>query len=104
MASMELLERLRGGWREEIEVVEHKPPRELVAAQDITRKDGLGRTVVVVPAGTIPAHWVKLTEQERAALVDPPEPPPDGTLEGGPYGFTPRNVTVGFTLDNGTGR
>jgi hypothetical protein len=100
MASFELLERLRtSGHREPVEVVEHKAPRELVAARDITRQDALGRTVVAVPAGTVPPHWVKLTKQERQALVEPPRPPPDGWLEPGHCGFTPRNVRVGYGID-----
>lgn len=33
------------------------------------------------------------------ALVEPPQPPPDGTLEAGRFGFTPRNTVVGFTIE-----
>ena len=73
MASLELLERLRP-YREQVEVLERKAPRELVAADDIARTDALGRNVVVVPAGTVPAPWVKLTDEERQALVEAPEP------------------------------
>jgi hypothetical protein len=36
MASIELLERLRRGYRPSIDVVEHQAPTELVAAEDIT--------------------------------------------------------------------
>ena len=48
--TLEMLERFRAGsYRERTEVVEHKPVRERVAGEDITRVDGLGRTVVAVP-------------------------------------------------------
>jgi hypothetical protein len=63
MASLDLLERLRP-YREQVEVLERKAPRELVAADDITRTDALGRNVVVVPAGTVPAQWVTLTDED----------------------------------------
>ena len=99
MASLELLERLRP-YREQVEVVERKPPHELVAPVDIVRTDALGRTLVVVPAGTVPAHWVKLTEEERQALLEPPEPLPDGYLHPGPYGFAPEGVRLGFTIEH----
>ena len=53
--SLEMLERFRAGsYREQTEVVEHKPVRERVAGEDIVRVDGLGRTVVAVPKGTAP--------------------------------------------------
>jgi hypothetical protein len=99
MASLDLLERLRP-YRHQVEVVEHKPPTELVAAEDIVRVDELGRRVVACPAGKTPAHWLQLTEQERDALIEPPDPPPDGTLEPGYCGFTPRNVVVGYTIEH----
>ena len=99
MASFELLERLRGtGHREHIELVEHKPPTELVAGEDIVRSDELGRQVCVCPAGQTPPHWLQLTKQERDALVEPPPQLPDGWLEPGHAGFTPRNIRVGFTI------
>ena len=101
MASFELLERLRGtGYREHIELVEHKPPTELVAPVDIVRTDELGRQVCVCPAGQPPPHWLQLTRQEHRALVEPPPPPPDGWLEPGHAGFTPRNVRVRFTIES----
>jgi hypothetical protein len=100
MPSMEVLERLRNvGCRPPVEVYEPKPPRELVASQDILRPDALGRTVVAVPAGTVPPHWVKLTAAERQALVPPPEPKPRGYLHPGPFGFTPEGVSVGYTIE-----
>jgi hypothetical protein len=96
VASLEALERLRRpGWREQLELVEHKPPTERVTPVDIVRVDGLNRHVVVVPAGTAPPHWVQLTEQERQALVEPPQSLPDGWLEPGHAGFTPKNTVVG---------
>jgi hypothetical protein len=55
--------------------------------------------VVAVPAGTVRASWVLLTTEERDALVEPPRPPPDGWLEPGHCGFTPRNVRVGYVTD-----
>ena len=69
--------------------------RELVAATDIERTDQLGRRVVVVPAGTAPPHWVQLTNQERQALAEPPQSLPDGWLEPGHCGFTPKHTVVG---------
>jgi hypothetical protein len=94
--TLEMLERFRAGsYRERIEVVEHKPVRERVAGEDITRVDGLGRTVVAVPNGTVPSSWVALTAAEQASLVEPPRPPPDGWLEPGHAGFTPFNTVVG---------
>jgi hypothetical protein len=99
MASIELLERLRGGYRERVEVFEREPPRELVAPDDIVRVDGLGRNVVACPAGQSPPHWLQLTSKERDGLVEPPQPPPDGTLEPGHAGFTPRNTVVGYIID-----
>jgi hypothetical protein len=103
MAGMELLERLRNGYRPPVEVLERKPPRELVASVDILRTDHLGRQVVGCPAGQVPPPGLTLTKQERETLIVPPDPPPDGTLEPlGPYGFgfTPRNVRLGFTIEN----
>jgi hypothetical protein len=74
--------------------------RELVAATDIERTDQLGRRVVACPAGQPLAHWLALTEQERRALVEPDPPSPDGWLEPGHAGFTPRNTVVGrWTLE-----
>ena len=101
MPAMELLERLRtSGYREPVEVFEREPPRELVASADVVRTDALGRNVVVVPMGTVPDHWVKLTDQERAALVEPPPRPPAGYLHPGPYGFSPEGVVMsGFTIE-----
>ncbi len=102
MPAMDLLERLRGsGYRERIEVVEHKPPRELVASVDILRVDHLGRNVVAVPAGTVPHSNVKLTADERASLVKPAPPKPDGWLNPGAGGFTPENTVVAFTIEQG---
>jgi hypothetical protein len=100
MASLEMLERFRrGAYREAVEVVEHKPPRELVAPFDIVRTDALGRRVVACPAGKPAPHWLQLSEQERDALIEAPDPPPDGTLEPlGCLGFTPRNARLGFTI------
>ena len=83
MASLELLERLRSGFREPVEVLERKPPRELVTPVDIVRTDALGRQVVACPAGQSPPTWLHLTDAERQALVDPPDPAEDGTLEPG---------------------
>ena len=99
--SLEMLDRLRGNGqrRELIELVEHKPPPELVARADIVRTDELGRHVCVCPAGQTPPHWLALTGQERRALVNPPPQLPDGWLEPGHAGFTPRNVRVGYTIE-----
>jgi hypothetical protein len=102
MPGIDLLERLRSsGLRERTEVLEHEPPRELVASADIARPDPLGRTVVACPAGQPPAHWLTLTKAERDSLIEPPPPPPDGTLEPGHCGFSPRNVRLGFGIENG---
>jgi hypothetical protein len=100
MASIELLDRLRAGWKPPVEVLEHEPPRELVASKDIIRKDQLGRNVVVVPAGTVPANWVELTAEERASLLPPPESKPLGYLNPGPFGFSPEGVRVGYTIEH----
>jgi hypothetical protein len=103
MASLDLLERLRP-YREQVEVVERKPPRELVAAEDIIRIDELGRQVVACPAGKSPPHWLELTEQERDTLIEPPESLPEGYLHPGPYGFTPEGVVVGgYTIEHPEG-
>jgi hypothetical protein len=103
MASLDLLERFRAStYREAVEVYERKPPRQLVASEDIIRLDGLGRRVVACPAGKSPPHWLELTAKEREALIVPPDPPPDGTLEPlGCLGFTPRNARLGFTIESG---
>lgn len=45
-----------------------------------------------------PAHWVKLTQAERGALVPPARRPPTGYLHPGAGGFTPEGVRVGFTI------
>jgi hypothetical protein len=102
MASLEMLERFRrDAYRERVEVVKRTPPRELVSPVDIIRTDALGRQAVACPAGQSPPHWLKLSEQERASLIEPPEPPPDGTLEPlGCLGFTPRNARLGFTIEH----
>jgi hypothetical protein len=100
MASIEMLEALRDRFRPQVELVEHQPPREAVASRDILRKDQLGRNVVVVPAGTVPANWVQLTAEERGSLVPPPEPKPKGFLNPGPFGFTPEGVRVGYTIEH----
>jgi hypothetical protein len=100
MAGMDMLDRFRQGWHEPVEVVEHEPPGELVTPTDIVRVDDLGRHVVVVPAGTVPHSRVALSAQDRDALIEPPEPPKDGTLEPGHAGFTPRNITLGFTIEH----
>jgi|SRR5215207_7697335 len=90
------LETLLERHREVVEVFEHRPPRELVAAKDIVRVDGLGRRVYACPAGTAPATWLQLTAAERASLVEPPPPLPHGHMHrSGPYGFTPEGVAVG---------
>jgi hypothetical protein len=98
MAGMELLDRFRQGWREPIEVMEHEPPSERVSPVDLVRIDTLGRKVIVCPAGQAPHSQLVLTDQERKSLIDPPKPPPDGTLEPGHCGFTPRNTVVGRYL------
>ena len=96
MASFDLLDRLKASsYRERVEVLEHKPVRERVAATDIVRTDQLGRRVVACPAGQPPAQWLQLSRPERRALVEPAPPPPDGWLEPGHAGFTPRNTVVG---------
>ena len=62
---------------------------------DIVRVDELGRRYVACPAGQAPHSGLKLTDDERTALVHAPSPPPDGTMEPGHAGFTPRNILVG---------
>lgn len=95
MAAIDILERLRPGYRPPMELVEHQPARELVASVDILRVDYLGRTVVAVPAGRPPHSQLKLTAQERKSLVPPPEPKPGGYMNPGHGGFTPEGVVVG---------
>ena len=80
-----------------LHLVEHKPARDPVAAHDILRVDQLGRGYVAVPAGQAPASWVELTKDERAALIEAPTPPPDGTMEPGHGGLPPRNISVAAT-------
>jgi hypothetical protein len=100
--TLEMLERFRAGsYRDQTKVVEHKPPTELVAPFDFLRTDSLGRRVVACPAGQPPPSWLQLTEQERHALVEPTPPSPDGWLEPGHAGFTPRNIRVGYTIEPG---
>jgi hypothetical protein len=98
-----MLERFRAGsYRERTEVVEHKPARERVAGEDITRVDGLGRTMVAVPKGTVPSSWVALTAAEQANLVEPPPPVRQGHMHPGPYGFSPEGIVMsGFTIESG---
>jgi hypothetical protein len=72
-----------------------------VAARGIVRIDSLGRSILAVPCGMAPAHWVKLTDAERAALVPPAPRPPTGFLNPGAGGFTPQNVSVGFSIEPG---
>ena len=101
MADMGLFDGLRQGWRPPVEVVEHEPPGERVTPTDIVRVDDLGRPVVVVPAGTVPHSRVALSAKERDALTEPPPPPPEGTLEPGHAGFTPRGIVMGnFTIEH----
>lgn len=97
---MELLERLRNGYRPPVDMLEHELPRELVASIDIVRTDPIGRQVCACAAGQTPPHWLKLSKAERDSLVAPPPSPPDGTLEPGHCGFTPRNTRVGLTIEN----
>ena len=78
-----------------------RPPTELVSPVDIIRVDGLGRSYVAVPAWQTPHSHVVLTAEERRSLVQPPPSLPDGTLEPGAGGFTPRNTRLGFTLESG---
>jgi hypothetical protein len=101
MASIELLDRLRAGWKPPVEVLEHQPRRELVASKDINRLDQLGRTVCACPAGQPPPHWLQLTDAERDSLVEPPPPPPEGFLHPGAGGFTPEGVRLsGYTIEH----
>ena len=100
MAGMELLERLRNGYRPPVDVLEHEPRPELVASVDIDRTDAIGRKVCACPAGQPPPQWLTLTRAERDTLVEPPPPAPDGSLEAGHCGFTPRNTRLGFTIEN----
>jgi hypothetical protein len=100
MASFELLERLRGNYRPSLELVEHRPAAELISSVDLVRTDALGRQVVVCPSGQVPPSWLELTTKERASLVDPPQPLPEGWLEPGHAGFTPHNVRLGFTVEH----
>ena len=75
--------------------MEHKPTTELVTPVDVVRLDQFNRQVVVAPAGTVPPSWVELTAEEHDALIEPPEPPPDGHMTAIHGGFTLQNVTVG---------
>jgi hypothetical protein len=96
MVSLESLERtLTRFQRQDLHVVEHRPARALVAAHDILRTDGLGRSYIAVPAGHAPASWVDLTDDERRQLVDAPPPKPHGYLNPGHAGFTPEGVVMG---------
>jgi len=51
-------------------------------------------------AGQVPDRWLVLTKQERDGLVEPPQPPPDGTLEPGHARFTPRNTVIGYVVEH----
>jgi len=99
MAGMELLERLKDGWKPPVDVLEHKPTRELVTPVDILRTDALGRKVCACPAGQPPPHWLQLTRAERDTLREPPAKKPEGWLNPGHGGFTPEGVRVGFTIE-----
>jgi hypothetical protein len=96
MPTIETLDRTLARFqRTNLHLVEHKPARERVSPTDIVRVAELGRRYVACPAGQAPHSALKLTDDERAALVQAPEPPPDGTVEPGRAGFTPRNIVVG---------
>jgi hypothetical protein len=112
MASLDMFTRFHRGTPpdrfhangQRVVILEHdEAPRALVTPVDILRTDGLGRSYVAVPAGSSPHSRVALTEEERAGLVVPPDPPKDGTLEPlGTLGFRPRNTTLGgFTIEHG---
>jgi hypothetical protein len=103
MAGMDLFDRLRerGPFSEPTVLLEHEPPNELVTPVDVIRIDALGRPAVACPAGQSPPSWLKLTAEERAALIEPPEQPKDGSyVVDSPHGFSLRNIRLGFTIEH----
>ena len=102
MASLESLERTLGRFRRnEITVVEHRPPSELVSPVDLVRVDDLGRKYVACPAGQPPHSELQLTEEERRNLVVAPPPLPQGHMTPVAYGFSLNGVVKGEYEDNG---
>ena len=83
-----------------MKVLEHEPAKGLVAAQDIVRRDELGRTMVAVPAGQEPPSYLTLTEEEKAALV-PADEGPKPKVHASQYGFNPVDVASGRIKING---
>lgn len=68
---------------------------------DIIRIDVLGRPAVACPRGQVPPSWLSLTDEERDALIEPPQPPKDGSyVVESPHGFSLRNVRLGFTIEH----
>ena len=76
-------------------MLEHQPVRELVSPVDIVRTDELGRRYIACCAGQPPHSELQLTEEERAALVKPQPPLPQGHMTPIAYGFSPHDVVKG---------
>ena len=95
LPSIEMLERFRAGYRERVEVLEHQAPTEPVTPVDIVRMDHLGRRVVACPAANRQRNGCSSPNRSGQALVEPTPPSPDGWLEPGHAGFTPKNTVVG---------
>jgi hypothetical protein len=73
MPNLESLERTLARFqRQDLRVVEHRAPSELVSPVDLLRMDELGRTYVACPANTAPHSELKLTDEEGNSLVEPP--------------------------------
>ena len=73
----------------------HRPPSELVSPVDLLRTDELGRKYVACPAGQPPHSDLELTEEEKAALVEPQPPKPQGHMTPIAFGFSPENTVKG---------
>jgi hypothetical protein len=96
MRSIESIERTLGKLqRHDFKVLEHEPTRELVSPVDVLRTDELGRPYVACCAGQPPHSQLQLTEEERAALVEPGPSMPQGFRTAVGYGFSPNSVTIG---------
>jgi hypothetical protein len=94
--SLEALERFHGAaMREQVQLLEHEPVRELVTPVDVCRTDHLGRRVVASPPASRQRNGWPSPDPSGGALVEPNPPPPDGWLEPGAAGFTPTNTVVG---------
>jgi hypothetical protein len=102
MRSIESIERTLGRFhRQDMKVLEHEPARELVSPVDLLRTDELGRKYIACPAGQPPHSQLQLTDEEKAALVEPGPSLPQGHMTPIAFGFSPNGVVKGEYESNG---